>query len=105
METSGRELEPTEPGYLRRVDRPDGGLSLGPSPSTARRVLAQPSASPPRIVAVHAVELGGRVAAEVLLGVGRLLRVLAQVALPLPAPPLAAGPLPLPLGLTQITLG
>src|SRR4051794_4029740 len=69
-----------------------------------RRRIARRSAAAPRVIAVDAVELGGGVAAEIFLGIRRLFRVLAQVALPLPAAPLAASPLQLALYLSQLTL-
>jgi hypothetical protein len=57
------------------------------------------------VIAVHAVELARGIAAEVVFGVGGLFRVLAQVPLPLPAPPLAARALDLFLDLTLLALG
>src|SRR5207237_9643975 len=70
-----------------------------------RRRIARRSAVAPRVIAVDPVELGGGIAAEIFLGIRRLFRVLAQVAFPLPAAPLAAGALQLALHLAQITLG
>jgi hypothetical protein len=57
------------------------------------------------VIAVHAVEIDRGIATEVVFGVGGRFRVLAEVPLPLPAPPLATRALDLFLDLSLFALG